>query len=117
MASFNEGKITKTVGTGGVSKDQLVKLDGATVVVAGSDEYAIGTALSAGSAGDLVAVRLLNTGGTFKMIAGEAFAAAADLYTGADGKVVDTDPGVGTVRYVALEAATADGDVVEVLPK
>ena len=33
----------------------------------------------------------------------------------ASGKVTDTDPGAGTARYVALEAASADGDIIEVL--
>ena len=32
-----------------------------------------------------------------------------------DGKVQDTDPGAGTIRGVALEASTADGDIIEAI--
>lgn len=58
-------------------------------------------------------VRLKTSGRTFQMTAAEAFAAGASLYGGADGKVQDTS--TGTAEATALEAATADGDVVECL--
>jgi hypothetical protein len=42
-------------------------------------------------------------------------AAGASIYAGADGKVQDTDPGTGTIRGTALEATTADGDIIEAI--
>jgi hypothetical protein len=84
------------------------------VSVAGSGEASIGFADEAASSGENVAVRLKTTGMTFKAVAGEAFVEGATLYNGASGRVVDTSS--GTARYLALEAADAAGDVVEVLP-
>lgn len=60
-----------------------------------------------------IAVHLKGAFKTFKCCASEAFAAKATLYAADDGKVSDTSSGntIGT----ALEAATADGDIVECL--
>jgi len=65
------------------------------------------------AAGDVISVKLWNSGGTFKMIANEASAAAANLYTEADGKVQDTAAATSFLFAKALEAATADGDIIE----
>jgi hypothetical protein len=59
-------------------------------------------------------MQLLNKMGTIRCVAGEAISARADVYCGDDGKLTATD--TGNVRVgIALEAATADGDVIEVL--
>ena len=47
-------------------------------------------------------------------VASEALAALAVIYGAADGKVSDTSTTAATVG-VALEAATADGDQIEIL--
>ena len=98
-----------------------VKLDGASgslVINTISDEAPIGIAQPrpGGVAdGDPVTVRLISRGRTFKVTANEALAEGASLFTAAAGKVTDTDPGGGTVRFLAIDAATADGSIIEVL--
>lgn len=58
---------------------------------------------------------LLNKQGTQRMMAAGVVAKYAKVYSAADGKIDDTVTGclVGT----ALEAATADGDIIEILPE
>ena len=83
-------------------------------VTAGLTEIGDGIAQTAAFAsGDVIDVKLWNSGGTFKMIAVEALAAAATLYTEASGKVQDTAASTSFKFAKALEAATADGDVIE----
>jgi hypothetical protein len=91
-----------------------VKLDASgNVVYSDAGEGYIGFTLELVASGSPVAVVLKNDATTFKVTAAEAFAIAAVLYGADDGKVQDTAAGnqIGT----ALEAATADGDVVEAL--
>jgi len=84
------------------------------VVTAGLTEPGIGIAQSpAFAAGDAISVKLWNSGGTFKMIATEALAVGATLYTEASGKVQDTAAATSVPFAQALEAATADGDIIE----
>jgi hypothetical protein len=86
------------------------------VSVAGLAVKEIGTAMTpAFAAGDLVTVRLRTANGTHKMIAIEAFDVGATLYTETAGKVQDTAASTSFQVGTALEAATADGDIVEVL--
>jgi hypothetical protein len=66
------------------------------------------------ASGDKITVRLLYP--TYKAIAKEAFAIAATLYTEADGKVQDTAESTSLPMFLALEAATAENDVVEIMP-
>lgn len=100
---------------------RLVKIESGTtteppeVVYADSDEAFIGVTAYGVDDGATVAVHLKTHSGTVEVEAGEAFAIGADLFVDDDGKVVDTDPGSGTVRLQALAAAGADGDIVECL--
>lgn len=66
--------------------------------------------------GDVISVKLLNSAGTFKVIAKEASAIAAVLYTEAGGVVQDTAESTSLPLFIALEAATAENDVIEVMP-
>lgn len=62
-----------------------------------------------------VNVRLWNAPGTRRLTAGGAIIACGPVAVAADGKVVArTDE--TTIFGIALEAAAADGDVIEVLP-
>lgn len=94
-----------------------VKLDSdGKVTVAGLADKEIGTAVTpAFAAGDNVTVRLRTAAGTHKMIAIEALAVGAVVYTEAAGKVQDTAASTSFQVGIALEAAAADGDVIEVL--
>jgi hypothetical protein len=84
------------------------------VVQAGLTDVGIGVAQNAAfAAGDIIPVKLWNSGGTFKMVASEALARAAVLYTETDGEVQDTAAATSVPFAQALEAATADGDVIE----
>ena len=66
------------------------------------------------AAGDVVAVRAKNVSGTRKMVADAAVVAGAAVFSRAAGKVGATSTGAFRVG-IALTAAAADGDVIEVL--
>jgi len=86
------------------------------VGVAGLAVKEIGTAITpAFAAGELVTVKLRTAAGTHKMIAQEALAIGAEVFTETSGKVQDTAQATSFRVGVALEAATADGDIIEVL--
>ncbi|HHN75389.1 MAG TPA: hypothetical protein ENK10_09200 [Acidobacteria bacterium] len=77
----------------------------------GVTEYAV-------SAGDHAGIAPLNGGGTREMTAAGAIGEGADVYAAAGGKV-QALPAVAGTYYkvgVAFEAASADGDVIEVMP-
>jgi hypothetical protein len=87
------------------------------VAVTGLAERPIGVAMRAAFAdGDEIPVKLINSAGSFKGIAVEALAIAATLYTEAGGKMQDTAASTALPVGIALEAATADGDIIEWLP-
>lgn len=65
------------------------------------------------AAGDPISVKLWNSAGTFKMIASEALAAGANLYTESNGEVQDTAASTSFKFAKSLEAATADQDIIE----
>lgn len=64
------------------------------------------------AAGDHATVHDLNTGGTCELTAAGAFSIGASLFPQDAGKVDDTGPGYSV--GIAREAATANGDIVEV---
>jgi len=108
------GMKTFVVGTGGVTRFARVKLDTETAVLAGAGEDCIGIAQSAESAGDTVTVRLLTASGTVAVAAAGTFAANATVYGAAVGAVDDVVSGQPFGE--AVEAATAAGDIVEIIP-
>lgn len=117
MASFVE-TATRTFESGAtISQHLRVKITSGTLAVAGAgvsdDDVEIGTVERDCVSGDQVSVRLRNAQGSTKMIAGEALAAGATVYGAASGKVADTAS--GNPIGVALTAAGADGDIIEVL--
>ncbi len=107
---------TKTFTAGAaLSKHRRVKLSAGKLAYAGVADVGIGTLEQDCFAdGDVVDVRLRNLQGTVKMIAAGAVTSGAVVYAAANGKIDDTasNQQVG----IALEAATADGDIIEVLP-
>lgn len=98
---------------GALGKHLRVKLTAGVLALAGTTDLEIGTMAAATFAGETAgAVRLRTAQGTDIFVASEAITAGNTAYAGANGKVAAT----GTVALgVALTAATADGDRIEVL--
>ena len=116
MSQFDESGTKSFVAAGTIPQYGRVLLGaGGTITAAGLAEKEIGTALRAAVSGDVVPVRLRSAAGTHKMIAKEAVAAGATLYTEAGGKVQDTAETTAFQVGTALEAATAENDIIEVL--
>jgi len=106
-------------GIGGVLAKRLVQLSGETVIhnTAAATDDAIGvTEFSADVDLDVTVCHLGDD--TLEITAATAFAAGVDVFAAADGKVQVLPVAGGTYRRVgkSLEAATADGDIVEILP-
>lgn len=91
-----------------------VYLNAGVLTVATASELAIGVQRDESfAATDPVAVILKSKQGTIPMVANGAISAGASVYAAAAGKVASS----GSIREgIALEAATADGNVIEVLP-
>jgi hypothetical protein len=117
MSEMNANGFKTFSASAAISQFARVKLasDG-TIAAAGLAEKEIGTAqVAAFASGDLVAVKLTSAPGTHKMIAKEAIAVGARLYTEAGGKVQDTAETTAFQVGTALSAAGAENDIIEVL--
>lgn len=106
----------RTFPAGGARGKYLrVKLASGVLALAGITDKDMGVLRDETFAsGDLVAVRLASAAGTTKMIAAAAIVAGAEVYTAASGKVsvsATTALPIGS----AVEAAGADGDIIEVM--
>ena len=109
MAQGNIALLTKSfTAAGTLAQYQPVKADGTAATAAGN---AIGVANVAASSGDIYPATVM---GTCLMTAGAAISAGAlvEVHTTVS-KVVTKSAGVAIGR--ALSAASADGDVIEVL--
>ena len=116
MSQFVDANYKTFVAAGTIPQYSRVVLgSGGTVTVAVLAEKEIGTAQQAVVSGQSVNVKLRTGAGTHKMIAIEALAIGATVYTETDGKVQDTAATGAFQIGTALEAATADGDIIEVL--
>lgn len=114
--SFNEG-IKSFIAYGAITAHARVKLRsgyGDQVQLAGAGEAHIGIAEYAVADAEYVSIKLKNEAGTVEVVAADSFSVGATLYGAASGKVSDTSS--GSAIGVALEAATADGDIIEMLP-
>lgn len=110
---------TRTFEAGGaIAQHLLVKLSTGKLAVAGATDDALGTMEDAAYAdGDIVAVRLRTAEGTKKMVASKSIALGAKVYQATGGKVTDSSGGGALEQGTAMDAAGADNDVIEVLPK
>lgn len=99
---------------------RLVKLSAGAVVdnTAAATDDMIGVTEVNVLSGNPVGVRLLCTDETQEMTSAGAIGLNAVAYAAADGKIQALPAAAGTYRKVGitLEAATADGDIIEVLP-
>lgn len=110
--SVNEtGKKTYLAGAT-VAANRLVALSSGNVIHATANVQPIGVSLNGGASGAPIAVKLLNP--TVEVTASTSISAGAYVTPTTDGKAVtagNTQEAVG----IALEAAGADGDIIEVM--
>lgn len=115
---FTEGVLTLHAGEA-LAKNRRVKVESGTtadpveVVYADAGEQHIGVTEFAVDDTEFVSVRPRTMPGSKLVTAAGAFSRGATLYGAADGKVDDTSS--GSAIGIALEAATADGDLVEMM--
>jgi len=93
---------------------KLHTTDGEVVYADATDRW-IGVTERPAALGDRVAVRLRSSQGTLKVCAAGTFARGIPLFAADDGKVDDAETMYGRIGQ-ALQAATAAGDLVEMLP-
>jgi len=114
----NEGIRTFTA-SGAVTAHARVKITSASsttppqVELAGLGEQHVGIAEYAAADGELVSVRIRNYSGTVEAIAASSVAVGAALYGASGGKVASTSS--GTTIGFAVEQATANGDIIEIV--
>ncbi len=95
-----------------IGRNCLVKLNSFNEVVrVGVGEMPIGVTQSDVAMGDNVAVKLLNDGGTFKIMTGASIIAGQLVYAGNLGSIVGTPSGVPLA--FAYETASAAGSIIE----
>lgn len=113
---YNEGNPT-FVASGALGANVRVKIKSGTtttpcqVEAAGAGEQHIGTTMYAVADGENVGVRLRTSPGIHEGVAADSFSKGAVLYGAAAGKISDSSS--GTAIGIAIEAATADGDIVQ----
>lgn len=113
MSQFNDTGYGTVTLSATVAKYQRVTIAGA---VAGATDQDIGVAREAGVSGDVIGIAFANKQGTHKAIAAGAIAAGAKVYGAADGEINDVQATGSFLRGVAMEAAGADQDVIEIMP-
>jgi hypothetical protein len=102
-----------TVGAAAVTQYMLVKTGGALVKTAADTDKPNGIVQDGAAIGATVNVCFF---GHTKAIADDAIAQFAELMPSANGKVITHDGGADSPRIgVALQAADADGDLIEIL--
>jgi hypothetical protein len=112
MSQYFESAVRPDTAGGAVAAFLRVKTPGA-IAAAGALDRSIGTMDSTCVAAGPCSVRLRTSQGTRKMIAAVAITAGNPVYGAAGGKV--SSVANGNLEGYALEAATADNDVIEVL--
>src|SRR5687768_10774128 len=94
-----------------------VKLSSGVLALAGAADKELGTAEYGILAGDeLATVRLRNAPGTKIGVAAGAITAGVEVYTAAAGKYDDVQAAGAFYAGTSLTTATADGDLIEILP-
>lgn len=99
-------------------KHTTTTVNGATVLAVtpcGQAEIAEAIACEDIASGAVGTVKLLPSSGTFMVQVNEAVSIGARLYCSTLGKFSDTSTSNGVIQMLALEAATADGDIIEAM--
>ncbi len=110
MSQENLGSKSFVAGTD-LEAYRRVKLSSGNVVYADAGEEFIGVTARKALSGEFVAINLRSASRTYKMVANGAITAGVTIYGALGGKVSASASGVA--QGVALEAATADGDIIE----
>jgi len=116
MSQFVETNCRTFTAGAAIAQYLRVKLSAGKLAAAGATDADLGTIERDSFAdGDEVSVRLWNAPGTRKMVAAGAITQYANVYGASGGKVDD----VSNEKFIgiALEAATGDGSIIEVLPQ
>lgn len=116
MSQMVEGN-TKSfkVGASALARGTRVKLTAGLLVAAGLADRHVGIMTARGEISEHASVYLPNMAGTCQMIAADAITLGATVYSAASGKISDS-AGAGSFRIgTALEAASGDGSIIEVL--
>lgn len=113
MSQYTEAPTRMFTAGAALERHRRVILSAGKLAYAGTGDIELGTTeREAFADGDVIPVRLRNAQGTAKMVASVAITAGNTAYGATNGRVAAT----GTVFVgTALEAATTDGDVIEVL--
>ena len=117
MSQFVDTKTKTFPADAAIGQYLRVHLSSGQVTLSGATDQDIGTTRNATfAAAEPVAVCLVSGQGTEKMVAAAAISENAKVYGAASGKISSTQATGAFLRGIALEAASADGDVIEVLP-
>jgi len=116
-----QGTMTKIADAAQATKHLLVKFGSAAthIAVNGVATAPIGTCPDTPALGDSAAVLLLGSASeSITMVASEAITVGSRVFAAADGEISDLPAGAGTYFCVgvALEAAAADQDEIQVDP-
>lgn len=112
MSQFTDGNLRQFTSGGAIGQFLRVTLSSGVLAAAGATVSCLGTTEDPFVAAETGPVRLRSANGTRKMVASGAITASNPVYAAASGKIA----GTGTVlEGIALEAAAADGDIIEVL--
>lgn len=116
MRDYNNSGVRNFDAAEAIPRHRLVKYGSAgTITLADLGEDAIGVSeAEAFASGENIGVRLINKAGTVALEANGAFAVNAVIYGTANGRVDDVATSAVKIGR-ALTAATAAGDIVEVL--
>lgn len=115
MSQFNDSGRKAFITGALIGQFLRVKLVAGVLQIAGLSDRGIGTVDRSNQvSGDSVSVTLRTKQGTTQYIASGAITAGADVFTDANGKISATQAPGSFHLGTALEAAAADGDIVEV---
>lgn len=116
MRVTNNPAISLAAGTA-VTKNLLAKLNTSTGVadLCGATDIPIGQTMDTVDAAEMQGIRLMSAG-TLELTASGAISKGVPVFTDASGKISATAADGARCVGISMDAATADGDIIGVLP-
>jgi hypothetical protein len=114
ITTNGSGILTLTTNAAITEGQRVHVTSGRLAAVSGATDPSIGVATHAAESGGTLAIKLFTAPGTYLVRAAAAITRGAHLYPAASGEVDDT--GTTKIGLVALDAATAQGDLIEAAP-